>query len=131
MKPENAAYALEHVKPWKGALQRLLGREQAADDRLLLVLLVTQGLGAFLMVMNHRFGGALLLLYLLPATALLYPFWEVDPERGPLAEYAVLSEFLRNVAIMGGVIGFMITTDQVPLKVKRKHLHPDLHQHRD
>ncbi|KAG2442475.1 hypothetical protein HXX76_002561 [Chlamydomonas incerta] len=79
-------------------------------------------MGGVLMVMNHHFGGFLLMLYLLSTTALNYQFWAVDAEK-TAEQIEVLGRFLQGVGLMGGVVAFMATTDGVPLRVKRPQLH--------
>ncbi|KXZ56988.1 hypothetical protein GPECTOR_1g893 [Gonium pectorale] len=58
-------------------------------------------------------------LYTLPVTILRYQFWKEDPSNF-IQQVEVLGAFLKNLAIVGGVVAFMSTTDHVPLKVKRK-----------
>ncbi|KAG2448247.1 hypothetical protein HYH02_006831 [Chlamydomonas schloesseri] len=126
---ETRELAVGRVAPTVAAL-RQLGVELPAEfpaEKLAVLLAVTQGLGGFLMVMNHHFGGFLLMLYLLPTTALTQQFWAVDPAR-TAEQMEVLGRFLQGVGLMGGVLAFMATTDGVPLKIKRPQLHK---QHTD
>ncbi|GLC37992.1 hypothetical protein PLESTB_000448200 [Pleodorina starrii] len=115
-----AGYAIQQHQPVISAWERLgeLGK-RVPQEKLVVFLAVTQGMGGFLMVFNHKFGGLLLMLYLLPVTLLTHQFWS-DGYRGLEAQHDALGNFLKNVALMGGVLLFMATTDEVPLKVKRK-----------
>ncbi|GIL51711.1 hypothetical protein Vafri_7647 [Volvox africanus] len=110
-------YAIEQNK----ALIRALGDlgKEVPQDKLAIFLAVLQGIGGFLMVFNHKFGGLLLTLYLLPVTLLTQQFWKEEHiSLGPQQE--VLASFLKNLGLLGGILMFMATTDGVPLKVKRK-----------
>ncbi|GLI69249.1 hypothetical protein VaNZ11_013826 [Volvox africanus] len=110
-------YVIEENK----ALIRALGDfgKQVPQDKLAIFLAVLQGMGGFLMVFNHKFGGLLLTLYLLPMTLLTQQFWKEEHISLGLQQEALVS-FLKNFGLLGGILMFMATTDGVPLKVKRK-----------
>ncbi|PNH05046.1 hypothetical protein TSOC_008738 [Tetrabaena socialis] len=99
-------------------LKDLLG-EPAAKwpwDKAPVMMAVVQGMGGFLIVMNHKFGGVLLMLYTVITTLVTHQFWLEGALSGQIS---VLFEFFQNVAIMGGILAFISTTDEVPLKLKR------------
>jgi putative oxidoreductase len=58
-------------------------------------------LGSLLILLGYRpsFGALLLLLYWLPLTFILYPFWEAGPE----ARRDMSVHFMKNMAISGGL----------------------------
>mgnify|MGYP001282567151 CR=1 FL=1 len=61
-------------------------------------------LGSFLILLGYRssFGAILLLLYWLPVTLILYPFWDAVPE----VRREMSVHFMKNIAISGGL--FMV-----------------------
>ncbi len=72
------------------------------EDVLLKILIVILIAGAVLVLIGYhaRFGAALLLLYWLPYTLLVYSFWDDAPEFKRI--HAIY--FMRNLAIMGGLL---------------------------
>lgn len=58
-------------------------------------------LGSFLILLGYRpsFGAILLLLYWLPVTFILYPFWDASPE----VKREMSVHFMKNMAISGGL----------------------------
>ncbi|EFJ48515.1 hypothetical protein VOLCADRAFT_104697 [Volvox carteri f. nagariensis] len=113
-----ASYAIEQNRAVINTLGEL--GKQVPQDKLAVFLAVTQGLGGFLMVFNHKFGGILLVMYLLPMTLLTHQFWREEEYGSVQEQLDVLVRFLEDAAILGGLLMFITTTDGVPLKVKRK-----------
>jgi putative oxidoreductase len=73
---------------------------------LLIIGVIFELLGSFLLIIAYRekFGVALLILFLIPATVLFHSFWFFEgPERT-----LQLTMFLKNMAILGGLIFVMI-----------------------
>jgi uncharacterized membrane protein YphA (DoxX/SURF4 family) len=58
------------------------------------------GAACVLLGVNVRFGALLLVLFLIPVTVLMHPFWTVQG-----SEYDVqVATFLRNLSIIGGLL---------------------------
>ncbi|GFR40919.1 hypothetical protein Agub_g1575 [Astrephomene gubernaculifera] len=116
-KKETSGNVVDQLSPITQALGEM-GKD-LPKEKLAVLLAVMQGIGGYLMVFNHKFGGLLLMTYLLPVTVLSHQFWKVDPSNFQ-EQLDVLGQFLKNIGLMGGILAFMASTDEVPLKVKRK-----------
>ena len=75
------------------------------QDLLLKVLILILLVGGLLVLIGYhaRLGAALLLLYWLPYTLIVYSFWDDSPEYKRI--HAIY--FMRNLAIMGGLLLLM------------------------
>lgn len=62
---------------------------------------VAEILGALCLILGWktRFGAAILILFLIPATVLFHDFWHSDPSAKPL----MIILFMKNLAIFGGL----------------------------
>ncbi|MBU6383099.1 MAG: DoxX family protein [Verrucomicrobia bacterium] len=69
---------------------------------LLLLALVMELLGALsiLLGVKEKWGAWLLVLFLVPTTVIMHQFWSVDPSM----REQQLAHFLKNMAILGGLI---------------------------
>ena len=71
--------------------------------------------GALLLLLGvkEKMGAALLLLVLIPTTILFHQFWFVEPSQKELQQVM----FLKNLAIIGGLILVLLQGAQPPKKV--------------
>lgn len=124
-KTSNPEFVLASVKPIVeslGIVNGAAGTSFAIPEQyykqVVTLMAVVEGLGGFLLVQNHKFGAILLVLLSLPLTIMTYRFWE-DPSDSPTHQNNLL-HFLKNIAIIGGLISFIATTDGVPLRTSRR-----------
>ncbi len=96
--------------------QTYLGFSEAAQNCLAMVapwtplLLITATLfeiiGGLLVILGvkEKLGAALLILFLIPVTLIMHPFWF---EQGPMQEMQTIM-FLKNLAILGGLLLILV-----------------------
>ena len=63
---------------------------------------------AVLLGMKEKLGAAILILFLIPTTIIMHPFWFVE---GSMREVQI-SHFLKNIAILGGLLMVMLQNSE-------------------
>lgn len=73
---------------------------------ILIVVTIVELIGALLIFfgIKERFGAFLLIIFFIPATLLLHPFWFLSGAK----KYFELVLFLKNLAILGGLLFLMV-----------------------
>ncbi|NGX28039.1 MAG: hypothetical protein K940chlam1_00212 [Candidatus Anoxychlamydiales bacterium] len=73
---------------------------------ILIVITIIELIGALLVFfgIKERFGAFLLIIFFIPATILLHPFWFLSGAK----RYFELVLFLKNLAILGGLLFLMV-----------------------
>src|SRR5687767_9487516 len=87
---------------WHDMVRHLTAQRIPAPSVFLGLAIAAEVVGGFSVLVGYRarWGAVLLILFLIPASVLLHPFWAV---RG-LEQADQLMHFLKNLAIMGGLL---------------------------
>lgn len=98
-------FALTDWQTYVGYLEMaldLFSRLTAWAPLLLILATLFEMVGGLLVLLgiHERWGATLLLLFLLPVTIIMHPFWFIE---GPTRELQTIM-FLKNLAIMGGLL---------------------------
>jgi len=87
-------------------LSKLFSTSIAWVPEILLIVTIIELVGALLIFFGakEKFGAFLLILFFLPATILLHPFWFLTGVK----RYLQMIMFLKNLAILGGLLLFFV-----------------------
>jgi uncharacterized membrane protein YphA (DoxX/SURF4 family) len=85
-------------------LGSFIGVMQQLDLVLLILACLFEGLGGILLLfgIRTRLAGWLLVLFLLPVTIFMHPFWFADAT----SRFPMLADFFKNLALLGGAFVF-------------------------
>jgi len=92
------------ILSWAEAVSELESRQVFYPNVLVLLAMLAMLLGGLSLVLGlrARLGAFLLVLFLVPATAILHDFWVHDPAS---PEYTALAvEFLKDLGLLGGLL---------------------------
>jgi putative oxidoreductase len=114
---KNLLFALSDWQTYVGYLELALDFfSQLTSWAPLLLILATllELVGGLLILLGiqERWGAALLLLFLIPVTVIMHPFWFIE---GPTREIQTIM-FLKNLAIMGGLLLVVLNGTQPQAK---------------
>lgn len=95
------------ILSWAEALEELQGRQVIFPNALLLLAMLAMLLGGLSLILGlrARWGALLLILVLVPTTAILHDFWVHDPTAPQYTELAVA--LMKNVGLLGGLLMVM------------------------
>ncbi|OGN61435.1 MAG: hypothetical protein A3F40_04960 [Chlamydiae bacterium RIFCSPHIGHO2_12_FULL_27_8] len=87
------------------ALSKIIASYIAYVNEILIAITIFELLGGFLLFfkIKEKFGAVLLIIYFIPATIFLHPFWFLS---GALKAQELII-FLKNLAILGGLLIFV------------------------
>jgi len=86
---------------WQACLLLLANTGLPMAPQLLAVAVAVELVGGFALMIGvlSRLAALVLIVYLIPVTAIMHNFWAAPPDQAVIA----LTEFVKNIAIMGGL----------------------------
>ena len=96
------ASAVGMISDWEGPAQMMRDKGLPAVDALLAIAVVLEIVGGLMVLLglHARWGGVVLLAFLVPVTIIMHDFWAVPKEQ---AQEQMIN-FMKNVSIIGAVL---------------------------
>ncbi len=96
------ASAVATISDWQAPAKLMADKGLPAVDALLAIAVVLEIVGGLMVLLglNARWGGVVLLVFLVPVTIIMHDFWAVPKEQQQME----MINFMKNVSIMGGVL---------------------------
>ncbi len=96
------ASAAATISDWEGPAQMMRDKGLPAADALLAIAVVLEIVGGLMVLvgLHARWGGVLLLLFLVPVSVIMHDFWAAPADQKQIE----MVNFMKNVSIMGGIL---------------------------
>lgn len=103
---------------WNQTLEYMRAHDMQMAELLIIGAIVVEVLSSFALAFGIRpkIAATVLLLYLIPVTYIFHAFWMIDQ---PAMREAQMIEFLKNLAIFGGLLCY-VSTPQAKAKAEPK-----------
>jgi putative oxidoreductase len=97
---------------WDQTVQYMTSHGMPMAEFFIIGAILAEVLAGFCLAFGIRakLAATLLLIYLIPVTYIFHPFWLIQD---PIIKEATLIEFLKNLAIFGGLLLYVSTPQQI------------------
>lgn len=104
-----------------GTAEMMAGRGLPLPEVLLVATILIE-LGGGLMILlgwHARWAALAIFLFLIPTTLIFHAYWSVDPSQ-PLMVKNQMNQFMKNLAIMGGML-YVVAYGSGPFSLKKSN----------